>query len=89
MKTNTEGVAGIKYYITFKGKDASHAIIETFQTIVWMGIGFPKVTSIRVKPISITKQGNFFFFAPSNKLLKLLLTLQEENIYYNNKKSLQ
>ena len=46
MKTNTEGVAGIKYYITFKGKDASHAIIETFQTIVWMGIGFLKITSI-------------------------------------------
>ena len=61
MKTNTEGVAGIKYYITFKGKDASHAIIETFQTIVWMGIGFLKITSIWIKPISISKQGNFFF----------------------------
>ena len=61
MKTNTEGVAGIKYYITFKAKDASTATIETFQTIVWMRIGFLKVTSIRVKSISISKQGNFFF----------------------------
>ena len=89
VKANIEGVAGIKYYITFKAKDASTATIETFQTIVWMGIGFLKVTSIRVKSISISKQGSFFFFAPSNKLLKLLLTLQEKNDYYNNKKSLQ
>ena len=89
VKANIEGIAGIKYYITFKAKDASTATIETFQTIVWMGIGFPKVTSIRVKPISISKQGNFFFLASTNKLLKLLLTLQEENVYYNNKKSLQ
>ena len=74
MKANVQCVAGLMYYITFKAEDASTATIETFQAKVWRGIGFVEVTSIRVKPISISKQGNFFFYAPSNKPLKLLLS---------------
>ena len=72
MKANVQCVAGLMYYITFKAEDASTATIETFQAKVWRGIGFVEVTSIRVKPISISKQGNFFFYASSP--LKLLLS---------------
>ncbi|KAK9996640.1 hypothetical protein SO802_021326 [Lithocarpus litseifolius] len=58
VKANVQPVEGVMYYITFKAEDASTATIETFQTKVWRGIGFVEVTSIRVKPISISKQGN-------------------------------
>ncbi|XP_050256661.1 uncharacterized protein LOC126702087 isoform X2 [Quercus robur] len=58
VKANVQCVAGLMYYITFKAEDASTATIETFQAKVWRGIGFVEVTSIRVKPISISKQGN-------------------------------
>ncbi|XP_030937611.1 uncharacterized protein LOC115962872 [Quercus lobata] len=58
VKANVQCVSGLMYYITFKAEDASTATIETFQAKVWRGIGFVEVTSIRVKPISISKQGN-------------------------------
>ena len=48
MKANAQCVASIMYYITLKAEDASPANIETFKTIVWRGIGFVEVTSIRV-----------------------------------------
>nr|POE51449.1 protein involved in de novo 2 [Quercus suber] len=56
VKANVQCVAGLMYHITFKAEDASIATIETFQAKVWRGIGFVEVTSIRVKPISISKQ---------------------------------
>uniref|UniRef100_A0A7N2MRU9 Cystatin domain-containing protein n=2 Tax=Quercus lobata TaxID=97700 RepID=A0A7N2MRU9_QUELO len=58
VKANVQCVEGLMYYITFNAEDASTATIETFQAKVWRGIGFVEVTSIRVKPISISKQGN-------------------------------
>ncbi|XP_065636500.1 uncharacterized protein LOC111986078 isoform X2 [Quercus suber] len=58
VKANVQPVEGLMYYITFKAEDASTATMETFQTKVWRGIGFVEVISIRVKPISISKQGN-------------------------------
>ncbi|KAK7842159.1 hypothetical protein CFP56_014255 [Quercus suber] len=58
VKANVQPVEGLMYYITFKAEDASTATMETFQTKVWRGIGFVEVIFIRVKPISISKQGN-------------------------------
>lgn len=56
VKVNTQVVQGIDYYITFKAEDASTGVIQTFQTLVYDGIGEREIILIRIKPIS--KQGN-------------------------------
>jgi hypothetical protein len=52
VKANSQVVAGCNYYITFKAEDASNGAIQTFQTLVYNGIGFREVTFIWIKPLS-------------------------------------